>query len=417
METPPYLELLRPKPTGGTIVTFSEPNVDRQRSSLESALRAQGARGAVVAISSPEAVASGAVDVRNEARIIGNGIAVVPQSVAPAAAIANMLDAEADVAEARPEFYLYAIDSPPAVADTTERTWGVDAVGALASAASGLGIKIAVLDTGFATAHPDFVGRTIVTQSFVEGQTVEDGNGHGTHCIGTAAGPLGGGNVPRYGIAYEADIYAVKVLSNEGFGAESDIIDGIFWAVSEACEVISMSLGRAVQPGERPSVAYERAGRAALDKGCLIIAAAGNNSARDFGFIAPVGAPANSASIMAVAAIDPQFGIARFSCGGINAGGGEIDIAGPGVGVFSSWPLPRTYHTIGGTSMACPHVAGIAALYASSDPTLRGVALWDALVRTVRPLDLPPRDVGAGLVQAPVLPPTCVAATSTKAIA
>jgi subtilisin family serine protease len=79
-----------------------------------------------------------------------------------------------------------------------------------------------------------------------------------------------------------------------------------------------MSLGRPTSPGEKPDPLYEEVGMAALREGCLIIAAAGNESARDFGFIAPVGAPANSSSIMAVAAVDPNMQVAPFSCGGLN---------------------------------------------------------------------------------------------------
>jgi subtilisin family serine protease len=102
---------------------------------------------------------------------------------------------------------------------------------------------------------------------------------------------------------------------------------------------------------------------------------------------------------MAVAAVGADEAVASFSCGGV--GTGQVDIAGPGVGVFSSVPRPRLYASFNGTSMACPHVAGLAALWAESDPSLRGRALWEKLVESARQIGLPARDAGAGLASAP----------------
>jgi subtilisin family serine protease len=138
----------------------------------------------------------------------------------------------------------------------------------------------------------------------------------------------------------------------------------------------------------------------ALKRGTLIVAAAGNESRRDTGVINPVGRPANSPSIMAVGALDSDLNIAYFSNRGINPQGGQVDIAGPGVNIYSSWPMPTQYRTISGTSMATPHVAGIAALHAEASG-LRGQELWNLLVKTARRLTLASEDVGAGLVQAP----------------
>ena len=133
---------------------------------------------------------------------------------------------------------------------------------------------------------------------------------------------------------------------------------------------------------------FERVARRAQEQGTLIIAAAGNESQRP-GIINPVGHPANCPSIMAVAAMDVQGAIARFSNRGINPDGGQVDIAGPGVDVHSSWPMPTRYRRISGTSMATPHVAGIAALYAEADPTARGAALGRALTGGALRLELP----------------------------
>ena len=142
---------------------------------------------------------------------------------------------------------------------------------------------------------------------------------------------------------------------------------------------------------------YEVIADICLDAGCLIVAAAGNESRRPFR-IAPVGSPANCPSILSVAALTPDLDAASFSNGGINPGQ-AVDIAAPGVDILSS--VPGGHDRFDGTSMATPHVAGIAALYAELDPKFRGRALWAILMQQARGLPLPGRDVGRGLVQAP----------------
>ncbi len=161
-----------------------------------------------------------------------------------------------------------------------------------------------------------------------------------------------------------------------------------------------MSLGGRTQVNEPYSPIYEAVAQRALRRGTLIIAAAGNDSNRASGRIVPVARPANCPSIMAVAALDSQLRIANFSNRGINPEGGQVDIAAPGVGVYSSWLMPTQYRTISGTSMATPHVAGIAALYAETSG-LRGQELWNYLTQTARRLPLASEDVGTGLIQAP----------------
>ncbi len=269
-------------------------------------------------------------------------------------------------------------------------TWGLTACKVPASSFNGNGIKVAVLDTGFDLGHPEFAGRAFVTNSFV-GQPVQDLHGHGTHTTGTACGPQApAGSIQRYGIGFRTQIFVGKVLTNSGSGTQAQVLAGMNWAIANKCTVISMSLG--AQIPVQPS--YTAAGSAALAAGCLIVAAAGNASNRP-GVISPAGAPANSPTIMSVAALDSALKVAVFS------NGGKVDIAAPGVHVFSSWPRPTLHNTISGTSMATPHVAGCAALWAQTNPSLRGAALRAKLIATAKHLPFPASDVGAGLVQAP----------------
>jgi subtilisin family serine protease len=290
-----------------------------------------------------------------------------------------------------------AAAAPALFEDTTQFTWGIQAVEADSSPLSGRGIGVAVLDTGFDLSHPDFAGRTVTAQSFVPGEQAQDGHGHGTHCIGTSCGPRTPSTGPRYGVAYEADIFVGKVLSNSGSGTDGGILAGIDWAVANGCPVISMSLGADVMHAHPP---YSAAGARALQAGSLIIAAAGNNADRRSGRNGFVGAPANSPEIMAVGALDQRLEMAFFSARSLPARGGQVDIAGPGFQVLSSWPLPTRYRAISGTSMATPHVAGVAALWAEATGR-RGLELWATLCQESQRLLQPSVDVGSGLCIAP----------------
>jgi subtilisin len=232
--------------------------------------------------------------------------------------------------------------------------------------------------------HPDFVGRSFTSATFV-GQPVQDLHSHGTHCIGTACGPQApAGTTPRYGVGYKTPIFVGKVLSNSGSSVGGSVLAGMNWAIANKCAVISMSLG-----SQSPvQAAYTAAGQAALNNGCLIIAAAGNAAM-------PTGAPANSPTIMSVASLDSTLAPSSFS------NFGKIEIAAPGRDVFSSVPRPTRYGIKTGTSMACPHVAGCAALWAELSPALRGMTLWNRLLAAAKPLPFSPTRVGKGLVQAP----------------
>lgn len=280
--------------------------------------------------------------------------------------------------------------------DTGEYTWGLIATQAHTSPFTGEDIKLAVLDTGFASGHPDFVSRAIMAHSFITNETPEDAHGHGTHCVGTSSGGPTPSQGPRYGVAGGVDIYVGKVLGNNGSGSDGTVLAGINWAVANHVDVISMSLGANVPDASEP---YTAVGRRALDQGTLIVAAAGNNANRptEYGF---VGSPANSPHILAVAALDQALEPAYFSARSGEGRGGQVDVAGPGHKVHSSWTLPQKYKVISGTSMATPHVSGVAALWAQATG-LRGWGLWSALVQEASRLPVPSVDVGSGLIIAP----------------
>ena len=280
---------------------------------------------------------------------------------------------------------------------TDTATWGLQATGALSSSYSGRGIRVAILDTGLDFGHPDFAGRSIVCRSFVEELAAHDGNGHGTFCAGVACGPAQPADAPRYGVAPDDEIYIARVLDVARWRVRS--IAGIDWAVRNQCSVVSMSLGSPVLVGDPFPEIYEQAAARALAAGTLLIAPAGNESQRP-DEIAPVEHPANCPSILAVGAVDQQLRVAPFSNGGLNAGG-DVDLVAPGIAIGSTAPHPSLYQTASGTSMAAPFVAGIAALLAEAHPHARGAALRDLLLHSALALGAPPRDAGAGLVQAP----------------
>jgi subtilisin family serine protease len=288
------------------------------------------------------------------------------------------------------------------LSDTDQYTWGLQATRAHTSSYSGKGIKIAVLDTGFDVDHPDFVGRLLTTASF-SGAPFADVHGHGTHCIGTACGPQRpASGVRRYGVAYNAQIFAGKVFNNAALpqAVTEDVLAGIEWAMANQCDIVSLSLG---VPINQKALQYETTTMRALKAGLLIIAAAGNNAERSLGNAGFVEPPANADSVIAVGSINRRLGISSFSARSsqTTGDGGKVNIVAPGAGIFSSLPVSVGRHGIkSGTSMAAPHVTGIAALWAEATG-LRGMDLWNKLLQQALPLNLSSADCGNGLVQAP----------------
>lgn len=269
----------------------------------------------------------------------------------------------------------------------------------------GKGIRVAVVDTGIDFKHPDLKPNYVGGASFVPGAaTPMDDHGHGTHCAGTIAAAVEGSNV--VGVAPQASLYGVKVLDQNGSGQFSWIIAGIDWCIQNGMHVVSMSLG-----GSSAPAALETMCNTAWDKGLLLVAAAGNS--QRLNPVPPdasnVGFPAKYRNVIAVSAIDTANEIASFS-----SRGPEVDVCAPGVNVLSD-KLGGGTTTMSGTSMACPHVAGVAALAWGSHRFSDNEQIWNLLASTVDNLGVPGWDMffGYGRVNAlaaasAMLPPPVV---------
>lgn len=313
-----------------------------------------------------------------------------------------------------------------------EVTWGVKAVGAEKSPYTGAGAVVAVLDTGIDADHPAFAGVQLTTKDFTGAGSAEDDNGHGTHCAGTIFGRDLDGQ--RIGVARGVKKALIgKVLGGPHGGSSDTLAAAMWWAANQGANVISMSLGMDF-PGwvdtlvkgsglsipAATSIALEgyRANirlfeqltnllnaRAAVAQTTIVVAAAGNESRRTGlpSYEINVAPPAASFGITSVAALangDSGLTVAPFS-------NSLATVAGPGVGVFSAW-LDGGTNTISGTSMATPHVAGVAALWTErllGQSQLNPVLLQAKLIGsgTLSPIaqGTAPADVGAGLVRAP----------------
>ena len=222
----------------------------------------------------------------------------------------------------------------------------------------GYRVKVAVLDTGIDYDHKDLCVYGGV--DFSGSESYMDYNGHGTHCAGIIAAREHRKRI--VGVAPRAKLYAVKVLDDKGYGNTSDIIAGMEWCVNNGIQVACMSLGGA----HAPSVAYRNAIYRCQLNGVLVVAAAGNSANSDFSWVC---APANSAqattwstSPIAVGAVDRRKQIAYFSSGGQKClPWNPVGCVAPGVNVKSTY-LDNENVEMSGTSMACSHVAGLAAL-------------------------------------------------------
>lgn len=270
--------------------------------------------------------------------------------------------------------------------------WGVDRVEAdlvWASGNKGYEVKVSILDTGIDYSHPDLHGNYVEGYDFVnEDSDPMDDNGHGTHVAGIIAAEDNGIGV--VGVAPEASLYAVKVLDENGSGYVSDVIAGIEWCINNGIQIINMSFG-----SDLDSQALHDACDKAYERGILLVAAAGNDG-NPPGKGDNVDYPARYDSVIAVAATDINDERARWS-----STGPQVELAAPGVNILSTY-LGEEYKELSGTSMAAPHVTGVAALVIASGVASGASAVRNQLDTTAEDLGPAGRDTkyGYGLVNA-----------------
>ncbi|MFD2764297.1 S8 family peptidase [Micromonospora eburnea] len=259
------------------------------------------------------------------------------------------------------------------------------------SGVTGAGTRVAVLDTGADFTHPDLVGQVVERADFStpDGDAV-DRMGHGTHVAATIAGTGAAAGGERRGVAPGAKLLVGKVLDDDGFGTESQVIAGMEWAAARA-DVVNLSLGGdAPSDGSDPmSLTVDELTR---QHGTLFVVAAGNDGPTD-GWIA---APAAASTALTVGAVDPNDALADFSSRGplVNTRAAKPELVAPGVGIVAARAtgtlmgnaLDARYTMASGTSMATPHVAGAAALLAQRHPDWRPDQLKAALVGAADPL-------------------------------
>lgn len=287
-----------------------------------------------------------------------------------------------DVRYVEPDGRMHAIGID---SDDPEVPWGVDRVDAEkahAGGATGSGADVAIIDSGIDSDHPDLEPNLGSGTAFVKARgpyarSWDDDNGHGTHCAGIAGASDDGNGV--VGTSTAATLHAVKVLGSDGSGSWSDVAAGIEYTADQGWDVGSMSLGGGTSRTVRDACRY------AADRGVLLVAAAGNDGSNVDG-----SAPATYSTVMAISATNRRDDLASFS-----NYGDDIELAAPGVDIRSTYP-GGGYETLSGTSMACPHVSGAAAILMAGGKS--SAEARETLTTTAEDIQLGEAYQGSGLL-------------------
>jgi subtilisin len=310
----------------------------------------------------------------------------------PQAAI-DALRRNPNVISVEPDGFFHKIDAE------LDNTWGVKRIGGgtvHADGNKGLNVPVAVIDTGIDYKHPDLGGclgagcKVAGGFDFVNNDSDPiDDEGHGTHVAGTVAALDNGVGV--VGVAPEAKLYGLKVLNSSGSGSFSDVIEALQWVVDNGIKITNNSYGSSGDPGTLVRAAFDNSYAA----GVLHIASAGN-SGSCAGKNDSVGYPAKYASVVAVAATNQSDARACFS-----STGSAVELSAPGVSINST-KMGGGYVVYSGTSMASPHVAGVAALLRNTVDSPSNLEIRSLLASTAQDLGAAGRDAlyGFGLVNA-----------------
>jgi aqualysin 1 len=293
-----------------------------------------------------------------------------------------------DQAEAlRQDFRVKFVEEDgPVTANTTQNNppWGLDRIdqrdlplnSTYVYTPTGAGVHVYIIDTGIRRTHTQFGGRAVIGfDSIGDGQNTNDCNGHGTHVSGTVGGST-------YGVAKAVTLHAVRVLDCAGNGTDSTVIAGVDWVTANkvAPAVANMSLGGGA------SSALDTAVQNSINAGVTYAVAAGN----DYGADACNGSPSRVAAALTVGSSTSTDARSSFSNIGTC-----LDIFAPGSSILSSWSTSDTAtNTISGTSMASPHVAGVAALYLQNNSTASPATVANAIITTATTNHL--TGIGAG---------------------
>lgn len=282
--------------------------------------------------------------------------------------------------------------------------WGVEYVyqdPLLKETVGGVGIRVAVLDTGVFWAHPDLEGQVINCKDFtnfrkpIVNNRCEDKNGHGTHVAGIIAAHGGNDNLGIFGVAPQSSLFAFRVCSAGGSCYADDVAVAIKTAVEEGANVINLSLGS----DQSSSLISQEIGKA-FSQGVLVVAAGGN----DGPYSASIDYPAAQAEAVAVGAFGQDLIVADWSSRGANSQTTpslieekDMELAAPGVNIESTWK-DKKYSLLSGTSMAAPFVSGLAAKYWSnfSSESNPAAAARSWLQTHVLDIDLPGEDEASG---------------------